>query len=78
MEGPMPVSTRTDPRIINRIRSEFHEMPGMRLTLPQAARLFDLDAALCAHALAALVAEGELWTDGREFSVVARAGTVLR
>jgi hypothetical protein len=26
-----------------RIRAEYREMPGMRLTLPQAARLFNLE-----------------------------------
>jgi hypothetical protein len=42
-------------------------MPGMRLTLRQAARLFDLDVAHCARALAVLVTDGVLWTNGREF-----------
>lgn len=27
-----------------RVRAEFMETPGLKLTLPQAARLFDLDA----------------------------------
>lgn len=66
-EGPMAETYRTDSHIINRIRSEFQEMPGMRLTLPQAARLFDLDLTHCARALAVLVTDGALWTDGREF-----------
>ena len=30
-----------------RVRAEFDEMPGMTLTLPQAARLFGLDHHLC-------------------------------
>ncbi len=50
-----------------RIRAEYHEMPGMRLTLAQAARLFDLEAACCARVLKDLVAAGALWTNGREF-----------
>ena len=66
-EGPMANTDRPDPHIINRIRSEFQEMPGMRLTLHQAARLFDLDMAHCARALAVLVTDGALWTNGREF-----------
>ena len=30
-----------------RIRAEFVEMPGLKLTLPQAARLFNLEQARC-------------------------------
>jgi hypothetical protein len=41
-----------------RIRAEFAEMPGLKLTLPQASRLFNIDAAQCAHALERLVAAG--------------------
>ena len=50
-----------------RIRGEYQEMPGMRLTLAQAARLFNLELAHCAHVLDALVTDGALWTNGREF-----------
>jgi hypothetical protein len=42
-------------------------MPGMRLTLAQAARLFALEPARCAQTLDRLVADGALWTNGREF-----------
>src|SRR6185503_5947057 len=30
-------------RLVHRVRSEFNEMPGLQLTLPQAARLWGLD-----------------------------------
>lgn len=30
-----------------RVRAEFEEMPGMKLTVPQASRLFGLDEAIC-------------------------------
>jgi Fic family protein len=40
-----------------RIRGEFLEMPGLHLTLEQAARLWHMDAATCAVALRRLVAE---------------------
>ena len=50
-----------------RICAEYDEMPGLSLTLPQAARLFNLDTADCAHALDALVRQRVLWTDGHEF-----------
>jgi hypothetical protein len=50
-----------------RIRAEYREMPGMRLTLPQAARLFNLEATDCARVLEALVSIGALRTNGHEF-----------
>jgi hypothetical protein len=37
------------------------------LTLPQAARLFDLEMPRCARVLDTLVTNGALWTDGHEF-----------
>jgi hypothetical protein len=40
-----------------RIRGEFLEMPGLRLTLDQAARLWHMDAAVCADALRRLVGD---------------------
>jgi len=43
--------------LINRIRAEFLEMPGLRLTLPQAQRLCGGDRAACEAALHALVDE---------------------
>jgi hypothetical protein len=51
-----------------RVRSEYQEMPGLRLTLPQAARLFGLEPASCRRVLDSLVVGGELWTNGREFA----------
>jgi hypothetical protein len=55
----MRVATRTEPGelLLYRIRGEFIEMPGLRLTLEQAARLWHIDAALCATALMRLVAD---------------------
>ena len=43
-----------------RVRAEFMEMPGLKLTIPQAARLFNLDAARCARVFDALVSHGVL------------------
>jgi hypothetical protein len=51
-----------------RIRAEYREMPGMRLTLPQAARLFNLEPTDCARVLEALVSTGTLRTNGDEFT----------
>jgi hypothetical protein len=50
-----------------RVRGEYLEMPGLRLTLAQAARLFDLELRLCSQVLETLVTDGMLWTNGREF-----------
>jgi hypothetical protein len=50
-----------------RIRAEFGEMPGLRLTLPQAARLFNLEHARCERVLGALVDRGALSSDGKAF-----------
>jgi hypothetical protein len=41
----------------------------MRLTAAQAARLFNVEPAFCACVLDALVTDGVLWTNGREFLV---------
>jgi hypothetical protein len=46
--------------LARRIRAEFHEMPGLSLTLPQAMRLFGLSEKGCADILSALRAEGFL------------------
>jgi hypothetical protein len=64
----MTIETITDRALHARIRAEYHEMPGMRLTLAQAARLFNLEPARCAQVLHTLVSDGALWTNGREFA----------
>ena len=43
-----------------RIRGEFLEMPGLRLTQAQARRLWGLDAPACSSALSTLVRAGFL------------------
>ena len=43
-----------------RILAEYREMPGLRLTLREAARLFALDTVDCQAILDALVAAGSL------------------
>lgn len=46
-----------------RVRSEFNEMPGLRLTLPQAARLWGLEPPACRVVIEALVGSSFLrWT----------------
>ena len=41
--------------LLNRVRSEFLEMPGLRLRVEQAQRLWNLDRASCELLLATLV-----------------------
>jgi hypothetical protein len=51
-------------RLIDRARGEFVEMPGLALTLPQAARLWNLDVESCRVVLDVLTTAGFLrWTD---------------
>lgn len=51
-----------------RVSAEFREMPGLVLTLAQAARLFGIEAGQCEAVLAALVERRVLVTDGRAFA----------
>ena len=41
--------------LLLRVRGEYREMPGLRLTFAQACRLWQLDAPTCAAVLATLV-----------------------
>lgn len=50
-----PELNRTTDEVLRRVQGEFLEMPGLRLTTPQARRLWGLDAAQCDALLAALV-----------------------
>lgn len=51
-----------------RVWAEFREMPGLNLTLAQAARLFSLEREKCGRVLHALVMSGVLTTDGVAFA----------
>ena len=53
-------------RVVDRVRGDFTEAPGLELTLPQAVRLWHLGADDCRHVLDALVDAGFLrWTPQR-------------
>ena len=41
--------------IVRRVRAEFLEMPGLRLTLPQASRLWGLETPACEAVIEALI-----------------------
>ena len=43
-----------------RVRAEYREDPGLRLTCAQAVRFFDLDPCICRAVLTDLVASGFL------------------
>jgi hypothetical protein len=48
---------------VRRVREEFREMPGLRLTLAQATRLWGLEHDLCRAVVERLVASAFLqWT----------------
>jgi hypothetical protein len=41
--------------VVLRVEGEYHEMPGLCLTLPQAARLWGLDHSTCERVLTNLI-----------------------
>jgi hypothetical protein len=49
--------------IVRRVKEEFHEMPGLRLTPAQATRLWGLEQETCRAVIESLVAAAFLrWT----------------
>lgn len=58
---------RDDRALCERVRGEYSEMPGLRLTLAQASRLFHMEMTHCSQVLDTLVTQGALWTNGCEF-----------
>ena len=55
--------------LLRRVRGEFMEMPGLRLSLPQAQRLWALDAPHCEAVLNSLVEGGVLACTQRVYSL---------
>jgi DNA-binding IclR family transcriptional regulator len=51
-------------QLLHRVRGEFREMPGMRLTTEQAMRLWSLDRATCEALLGELMTCRFLERDG--------------
>ena len=67
----MTASTERDDffaSLLLRIRSEFLEMPGMRLTLPQAQRLLGLEASVCQEAFGQLLETKFLTLEGARYA----------
>jgi hypothetical protein len=58
MRRPSAIQTRPAPRIstlLQRIESEYREMPGLKLTEAQVRRFWDLDGDTCSLVLTTLV-----------------------
>ena len=51
-QGRMPLES-----LVSRIRGEYREMPGLRLTIAQACRLWQVDTLTCEELLDQLVRE---------------------
>jgi DNA-binding IclR family transcriptional regulator len=63
--------------LLARIRGEYREMPGLRLTFVQACRLWQMDAPTCQTLLEQLVREGFL-SETEDGSYTARPATPSR
>jgi hypothetical protein len=59
-----PTSVRPANDLLQRIQGEFLEMPGLRLTEPQARRLWNLDAISCSTVVSVLLEGGFLFKTG--------------
>ena len=57
---PLRGDTLSHESLVARIRGEYLEMPGLRLTLAQACRLWQVDASTCEMLVDQLVREGFL------------------
>jgi hypothetical protein len=58
--------------LVARVRAEYIEMPGLRVTLAQACRLWQVDTATCERLLDHLVREGFLCTTERGFNIASQ------
>jgi hypothetical protein len=57
--------------LVARVRGEYFEMPGLRLTLAQACRLWQVDVSTCETLLNQLVQEGFLCKTNNGFFIAA-------
>lgn len=66
MRCAVATDDRLDELLIERVLSEYREMPGLALTLDQARRLWGCDAATCGRVVGLLVERRALrWSDDR-------------
>jgi hypothetical protein len=57
--------------LVRRILAEFHDMPGMALSVKQAGRFLGVDETACVRILAGLTSEGELRRNANRLYVCA-------
>jgi hypothetical protein len=60
--------------LVARVRGEYGEMPGLRLTVSQACRLWDVDVSTCEVLFEQLVREGFLYKT-KESAYIAQPAT---
>ncbi len=58
--GPERRNLASREQLVRRVRNEFEEMPGLRLTFSQATLLFDLNPGCCERILTGLMQSGFL------------------
>lgn len=68
------LSLATPQETVRRVRAEFLEMPGLKLTVPQAQRLWGIDRVTCEAVIAELT-ESRFLLRTRDGAVVLRAAT---
>jgi hypothetical protein len=70
--GPVPSVPGAEPlrwvTLMQRVRTEYEEMPGLSVTVAQAARLWNIDAATARQVLDAMVDVGYLSAGPRGFT----------
>jgi len=64
-----PTQARPLAALLQRVRKEYRETPGLKLTKPQAMRLFEVAPSVCAAMLRALVMENFLSRAGDDLFV---------
>ena len=69
---PPGTASRSARDVSAQIRQEYLDMPGLCLTLDQAARLCNIDRTTCGNALDALIREGFLRRGGNTYSRATR------
>lgn len=70
--GPSPFRFR---KLVQRIREEFDDFPGLSLSAVEAARFWAIDLALCQRVLRELLTSGFLVRDSQERYVAAGVQT---
>jgi hypothetical protein len=53
-----------------RIQADYHEMPGLSVTLPQGCRLWSLSPQLCASILNQMISNGQLARKGDRYTLI--------